>query len=66
MTTKTHACLTAAQQAARRDEREKCAEVVAGNHLISGSIGPLYTAGWEASCGAGANAIRALGSGDEE
>jgi hypothetical protein len=38
---------------------EKCAQVVEGNWLLSGSFGPLMNVGWDMANESGARAIRA-------
>ena len=54
------AAILAACDAAERRGIERAATLVAGNHLLSMHIGPLFGAGWQAANKAGADAIRAL------
>lgn len=49
-------------ETARSDALEEAAAAIEKNHIISGSIGPLYGAGWAASCKHQAATIRALKS----
>lgn len=51
--------LTAVAEVARERERADCAALIEGNHLLSGSIGPLMDHGWALANKAGAAAIRA-------
>lgn len=44
----------------RLDGIEEAAKLCEGNHLLSGSIGPLYSAGWEEAIKFTAEVIRRL------
>ena len=54
------AAIRAAEAAAREEMRERCAKAIDGDHIIQGSIGPLFSMGWHESSKAHAAVIRAL------
>lgn len=56
----TESQLAAARAEGRLAGLEEAAKLIAGNHLLSGSIGPLMEVGWNMANETGAKAIRAL------